>query len=89
MSTHTGHGLGAAGVCDADELLEEGLVLVVVPVAEDDGELGVVAVFLLWWVDDDGGAQTVDVLALCGGVSARATRPQCTRGLTDACAWTQ
>ena len=68
MSTHTGHGLGAAGVRDADELFEEGLVLVVVPVAEDDGELGVVAVFLLWWVDDDGGTEAVDVLALMNEV---------------------
>ena len=61
-----GHGLGTTGVGDADELVEEDGVLVVVPVAEDDGELGVVTVFLLWWVDDDGGAEAVDVLALYG-----------------------
>ena len=39
-------------------------MLGVVPVTEDDGELLVVGVGLRLRVDDDGGAQTVDVLAL-------------------------
>ena len=38
----TWYGLGTAGVGDADELVEQDGVLVVVPVAEDDGELLVV-----------------------------------------------
>ena len=66
MSTHTGHGLGAAGVRDADELLEEYVVLVVVPVSEDDGELLIVRVLLLRRVDDHRSAKTVDVLTLSG-----------------------
>ena len=57
-------GLGTTGVGDVDELVEELGVLGVVPVAEDDGELLVVGVGLRLRVDDDGGAQTVDVLAL-------------------------
>ena len=62
--TRTGDGLGAAGVGDADELVEEGGVLVVVPVAEDDGVLRVVRVGFFFGVDDERCAQTVDVLAL-------------------------
>ena len=57
-------GFSTTGVGDIDELVEELGVLGVVPVAEDDGELLVVGVGLRLRVDDDGGAQTVDVLAL-------------------------
>ena len=39
-------------------------MLVVVPVAEDDGEFFVVRVHFLGWVDCDGGAEAVDVLTL-------------------------
>ena len=38
----TWDGLGTAGVGDADELVEQDGVLIVVPVAEDHGELLVV-----------------------------------------------
>lgn len=40
-------------------------MFVVVPVAEDDGELFIVDVGLFCRVDYEGGAQTVDVLAGC------------------------
>ena len=65
-----GDGLGTAGVCDADELLEEDLVLVVVPVTEDDGELLIVLVLLLWRMDDYRSTKTVDVLTLGSTKSA-------------------
>jgi hypothetical protein len=55
--------LGPAGVGDVDELLDEDVVLVVVPVAEDDCELFVVGVGLLGGMDEERGAQTINVLA--------------------------
>ena len=64
MSRHTGHRLGATGIRDTDELVEKGIVLVVVPVAEDDGKLCVIRVLFCRRVDHDGSAETVDVLAL-------------------------
>lgn len=39
-------------------------MLVVVPVSENDAVLGIVGVFFGGWVDEQRGAQTVDVLAL-------------------------
>ena len=57
-------GLGTTGVGDADELVNEDRVLVVVPVAENDGELFVIRVLFRWWVDDDGCTKTIDVLSL-------------------------
>ena len=69
-----GDGLSTARVRDADELLEQDLVLVVVPVSEDDGELFVVLVLLLWRVDDYRGAETVDVLTLVGIALAHVPR---------------
>lgn len=59
-------GLGAAGVRDAEEVVGERRVLVVVPVGEDDGELGVVAVDFGGRVEEEGRAQAVGVLALWG-----------------------
>ena len=64
MSRHTGHRLGAAGIRDTDELVKEGIVFVVVPVAEDDGKLCVIRVLFCGRVDHDGSAETVDVLSL-------------------------
>ena len=48
----TGNGLGTTGVGDADELLQENRVLIVVPVTEEDTELPVVLVPFLWRVDN-------------------------------------
>lgn len=49
---------------DINELLEQVRLLVMIPVAEDDGVFGVVGVDFGFWVDDDAGAEAVDVLAL-------------------------
>ena len=56
--------LGTTGVGDVDELLKKFRVLGVVPVPKDDGELLIVGIVLLWWVDHDWCAKTVDVLTL-------------------------
>ena len=56
--------LGSTRVGDVDELLEKDCVLVVVPVTKDDGELLVVLVFLLWWVDDHRRTKTIHILPL-------------------------
>ena len=48
----TGNGLGTTGVGDADELLQENRVLIVVPVTEEDTELPVVLVSFLWRVNN-------------------------------------
>lgn len=68
------HGLGTAGVRDAEEVVRERRVLVVVPVGEDDSELGVVAVHFGGRVQEEGRAQAVGVLALFG------VRLTCKRG---------
>lgn len=60
----TRHRLGTTGVRDVDKLVEQSRMLIVVPVAENDGELLVVGVHLLRRVNDDGRAKTVDVLTL-------------------------
>ena len=48
----TGNGLGTTGIGDADELLQENRVLIVVPVTEEDTELPVVLVSFLWRVNN-------------------------------------
>lgn len=60
----TRNGFGTSGIGDADELFDELAVLVVVPVTENNGEFFVVALDFLGGVDDEWGAETVDVLAL-------------------------
>ena len=57
-------GLRTTRVGDADELGEEFSMFGVVPVTEDDSELLVVGMGLSFGMDDDGRAQTVDVLTL-------------------------
>ena len=59
-----GDGLRTTRVGDADELGEEFSMFGVVPVTEDDSELLVVGMGLGFGVDDDGRAQTVDILTL-------------------------
>ena len=56
--------LGAAGVGETDKLAQESCVLVVVPVAEDDGKLLVVCMRFLLRVNDDGRTKSVHILAL-------------------------
>ena len=60
----TWYGLGSTGVSDRDELLEEHVVLVVVPVTQDNGELFIVGMHFLRGVDDYRCTKSVDVLAL-------------------------
>jgi len=56
--------LGATWVRDVDELLDEGRVLLVVPVRNRDDVVLVISVLLLGRVKEERGAQTVDVLTL-------------------------
>jgi hypothetical protein len=60
----TRDGLGAAGVGDAYESLDEDAVLVVVPISEDDGELAIVSMYFAGRMEDERCAETVDVLTL-------------------------
>lgn len=78
----TRHGLSTAGVGDADELVEEDRVLVVVPVTENNRELFVVLVLLLRRVDNYRCAKTIDVLTLCKAASISGNMLQITTGIT-------
>lgn len=60
----TGDGLSTTGVEDAQELLRQIDVLVVVPVTQDDGELFIVLVRLDSRVDDERRAESIDILTL-------------------------
>lgn len=56
--------LRPARIRNIDKLLDQIRVLVMIPVAEDDRVFFVVGVDFGWRVDDDAGAEAVDVLAL-------------------------
>lgn len=58
-----GDGLGTGGVEDGEVLLQHDLVLGVVPVSKGEGVLLVVLVGLVGVVDNQGSAETIDVLA--------------------------
>ena len=60
----TRDGFSTSWIGDTNESLEEGRVLTMVPVAEDDGELIVVRVYFGWRVEEKRCAETVDVLSL-------------------------
>ena len=60
----TWYGLGSTRVSDRDELLEEHVVLVMVPVTQDNGELFIVGMHFLRGVNDYRCTKSVDVLAL-------------------------
>ena len=60
----TRDGFSTSWIGDANEVLEEGRVLFVVPVAEDDGELFIVRVYFGWRMEEERCAETVNVLSL-------------------------
>lgn len=64
VGIRTRNRLGTTGVGDVDELVKKSRMLIVVPVAKNDGELLVIRVHLLRRVNDYGCAKTVDVLTL-------------------------
>ncbi|TKW49549.1 hypothetical protein CTA1_5576 [Colletotrichum tanaceti] len=65
-----GHGLGAGGVLDADQLLDEGPGRAVIPVGQGDDEFLVILALVgaLGVVDDQGAAEALGVLAVVVGV---------------------
>lgn len=61
----TRHRLRPTRIRDIDKLLDEVRMLIMIPVAENDRVFFVVSMDFGWRVDDDAGAEAVDVLALC------------------------
>lgn len=82
----TRNGLGSAWIRNAEEVLQEGRLFFVVPVTQNNGELGVVvsSISFILRVEEERGTQTIDIYPLGQDMSVCGFRKG-KRAITFAC----